>query len=254
MASDDRQTTGTDQLHALRLRPNRTLRRRPRSFAGVLGVAATAMWVLPAAVVPAASAQSCPDVEVVFARGTGEQPGLGPTGQAFVDALRPRVADKSFAAYPVNYPATDVWATGVDGIRDAGAHVVATAKNCPHTQMVLSGYSQGAAVMGFVTSAAVPDGVDPATVPKPLEPDVAEHVAAVVLFGMPNVRAMNFLGEPPVVIGPLYEAKTIQLCVPEDPVCSEGMNFAAHNTYALNGNVIEQGAAFAAERLGAGDW
>src|SRR2546430_13645591 len=50
------------------------------------------------------------------------------------------------------------------------------------------------------TSAAVPDGVDPATVPKPLAPDVASHVAAVVLFGMPNVRAMDFLGQPPVVI------------------------------------------------------
>lgn len=165
---------------------------------------------------PAASAQSCPDVDVVFARGTGEQPGLGPTGQAFVDALRPSVGNQTFAVYPVNYPATDVWATGVDGIRDAGAHVVSTAKNCPDT--------------------------------------VAEHVTAVVLFGMPSVRAMNFLGEPPVVIGPLYDEKTIQPCAPEDPVCSEGMNFPAHNTYALNGGMIEQGAAFASERLRGPDW
>ena len=60
------------------------------------------------------------------------------------------------------------------------------AQNCPKTKMVLSGYSQGAAVMGFVTSAAVPDGVDPATVPKPLAPEVADHVAAVVLFAVPE--------------------------------------------------------------------
>jgi hypothetical protein len=116
--------------------------------------------------------------------------------------------------------------------------------------MVLSGYSQGAAVMGFVTSSAVPDGVDPATVPKPLSPDVADHVAAVVLFGMPNVRAMNFLGQPPVVIGPAYQAKTIKVCAPEDPVCSDGLNFAAHDTYADDASVVDKGAAFAASRLG----
>ncbi len=190
-------------------------------------------------------------MEVVFARGTGEPPGVGPTGQAFVDSLRPRVGARSLGVYPVNYPASDEWATGVDGIRDAGAHVVSMAGNCPKTKMVLGGYSQGAAVMGFVTAAAVPDGVDPATVPKPMQPEVADHVASVVLFGMPNVRAMNFLGEPPVAIGPQYRAKTIKVCVPEDPVCSDGLNFAAHDTYAEDGAMVDQGAAFAANRLGA---
>jgi cutinase len=122
--------------------------------------------------------------------------------------------------------------------------------------MVLGGYSQGAAVMGFVTSPAVPDSipadVDPATLPKPLDPAVANHVAAVVLFGAPNVRAMNFLGQPQVVIGPLYQAKTIQVCAVEDPVCSDGMNFAAHDSYVADGNVIAQGVDFAANHLGTG--
>ena len=40
---------------------------------------------------PSALAQPCPDVEVVFARGTTEAPGLGPTGEAFVDSLRSRI-------------------------------------------------------------------------------------------------------------------------------------------------------------------
>lgn len=200
---------------------------------------------------PSASAQPCSDVEVVFARGTGEPPGVGPTGQAFVDNLHQRVGARSFDVYPVNYPASEQWDTGIDGIRDAGAHVVSTAANCPKTKMVLGGYSQGAAVMGFVTSPAVPDGIDPTTVPKPLQPEVADHVAAVVLFGMPNERAMGFLGEPPVVIGPTYQGKTIKLCVPDDPVCSNGMNFAAHDDYADDGNLINQGATFASGRLGA---
>ncbi|UXA07325.1 cutinase family protein [Mycobacterium sp. SMC-2] len=207
--------------------------------------------VLAGSVIPSASAQ-CPDVQVVFARGTGEPPGVGPTGQAFVDSLHSRVGSRSFDVYPVNYPASDQWDTGIDGIRDAGAHVNSMARECPNTRMVLGGYSQGAAVMGFVTSPAVPDGVDPNTVPKPLDPSVADHVSSVVLFGTPNVRAMNFLGEPPVVIGPAYQSKTIKVCATEDPVCSDGMNFAAHNTYADDGAMIDKGVAFASSHLDGG--
>jgi hypothetical protein len=205
--------------------------------------------VLGASAVPTASAQPCPDVDVVFARGTDDPPGLGPTGQAFVDSLRPRLGEKSMEVYPVNYPATDKWSTGIDGVRDAGAHVVSMADSCPQTKMVLSGYSQGAAVMGFVTSAVIPDGIDPATVPKPMDPAVADHVAAVVLIATPNERAMNFFGAPQVVIGPLYQAKTIQICATDDPVCSDGMNFSAHVSYQHGGAMVDQGAAFAADHL-----
>ncbi len=237
----------------MRVREDRCLRTSWRvnalRAAGFVGAAVVATWALVVAFVPAASADPCPDVQVVFARGTDEAPGVGPTGQAFVDSLRPRVGGKSFDVYPVNYPATNEWATGLDGIRDAGAHVVSMAHDCPKTKMVLGGYSQGAAVMGFVTSAAVPDGVDPATVPKPMDPEVANHVSSVVLFGTPNVRAMNFLNEPPVAIGPLYQDKTIKVCAPEDPVCSDGTNFSAHDTYAGDGAMIDQGAAFAASHL-----
>jgi cutinase len=221
------------------------------SMVRFLGPAVLAAWGLGVFVpaIPSAAAEPCPDSEVVFARGTGEPEGVGPTGQAFVDAVTARLPGKSVGVYPVNYPASDQWSTGLDGIRDAGAHVVSMAGSCPKTKMVLGGYSQGAAVMGFVTSAAVPDGIDPATVPKPLAPSIADHVAAVVLFGMPNVRAMNFLGQPPVVIGPTYAAKTIKVCVPEDPVCSDGTNFAAHDAYAADGDTINQGADFAASRV-----
>lgn len=223
-----------------------------RSFGAAL--LATAGIGAYAETAPAASAQNCPDTEVVFARGTGDEPGVGPTGQAFVDALGARLGGKSMGVYPVNYPASDQWSTGLDGIRDAGAHIVSMAGSCPNTKMVLGGYSQGAAVMGFVTSPAVPDSIppdiDPATIPKPLDPGTATHVAAVVLFGTPNERAMNFLGQPQIVIGPLYQAKTIEVCAVEDPVCSDGMNFVAHQSYASGGDAIEQGVDFAVSHLG----
>jgi hypothetical protein len=208
-----------------------------------------ATWVLLGVVAPSASAQPCSDVEVTFARGTGEEPGLGPTGDAFLNALRPKLAGKSVGVYAVNYPATDDWPTGVDGIRDASAHVQSVATNCPKTKNVLGGFSQGAAVMGFVTADAIPDGIDGENIPQPMSPDVANHVSSVVLFGKPNVRAMNFLGEPPVVIGPLYQSKTIELCATNDPICSDGLEFAAHDSYATDGGMVEKGAAFAANHL-----
>jgi hypothetical protein len=194
--------------------------------------------------VPSASAQPCPDVEVVFARGTTEDPGVGPTGQAFVDDLRARLGAKSMGVYAVDYPATLDFPTAITGIRDASAHIESTAANCPNTKMVLGGFSQGAAVMGFVTANVIPDGA-PDGVPNPMPPDVASHVAAVALFGKPNARFMRTINQPQIEVGPLYAAKTIDLCVPEDFVCSSGRDFNAHTEYADDG-MVDQAADFAA--------
>jgi cutinase len=200
------------------------------------------------AFVPSSSAEGCPDVEAVFARGTTEAPGVGGIGQAFIDSLQSKVGPKSFGVYAVDYPASPDFPTAVDGIRDAGNHVESMAATCPKTKMVLGGYSQGAAVMGFVTSAAIPDGVDAADVPKPMPPDVANHVAAVALFGTPSHRFMDTVGAPPVVIGPLYQPKTLELCADDDPVCSDGGDWAAHAAYADDG-MVDQAANYAVSHL-----
>ena len=181
---------------------------------------------------------------MVFARGTTELPGVGPTGEAFVDSLRSRVGAKSMGVYAVDYPATTDFPTAVDGITDARAHVLATAANCPRTKIVLGGFSQGAAVMGFVTANAVPDGVSALDVPAPMPPEVANHVAAVALFGKPSTRFMRAINDPPITIGPQYVAKTIDLCVDDDLVCdSDGRSFSAHNQY-VDAGMVDQGATF----------
>src|ERR1700752_3037647 len=105
-----------------------------RQIAFIIGTTTVATWAPLTGPVPSASAQPCPDVEVVFARGTTEDPGVGPTGQAFVDSLRARVGTKSMRVYPVNYPATTDFPTALDGIKDASAHVRSTAAACPNTQ------------------------------------------------------------------------------------------------------------------------
>lgn len=222
---------------------------RGRNIAVLFGAVAAAGWAPLGAPVPSASAQPCPDVEVVFARGTTEEPGVGPTGQAFVDSLRTRIGTKSMGVYPVDYPATTDFPTALTGIQDASAHVEATARNCPNTNMVLGGFSQGAAVMGFVTSNVIPDGA-PEGAPNPMPPDVADHVAAVALFGKPNDRFMRAIRQPDVTVGPMYAAKAIDLCVPDDFVCSNGRDFNAHMEYVDTG-MVDEGAAYAASRLAA---
>ena len=164
-----------------------------------------------------------------------------------MDSLRARLGPRSMGVYGVDYPATTDFPTALVGITDASAHIEATAANCPNTKMVLGGFSQGAAVMGFVTSNVIPDGA-PEGAPNPMPPDVASHVAAVALFGKPNDRFMRAINQPDVEVGPLYVAKTIDLCVPDDFVCSSGRDFNAHMQYAETG-LVDQAAAFTANLL-----
>ncbi|ORV49177.1 cutinase [Mycobacterium florentinum] len=195
-----------------------------------------------------ASAEPCPDVEVVFARGTDQPPGLGDIGDDFVEALRARLGPKSLGVYAVDYPATMSFPKAVDGISDAGAHIEQTAAACPKTQMVLGGYSQGAAVMGFVTASQVPDGARVGQDLQPMPAEVANHVAAVALFGKPASQFMSMINQPPVTIDPLYAPKAIELCVPNDPICSGSGDFSAHRLYQQVG-MIDQAADFSANRI-----
>jgi len=79
----------------------------------------------------------------------------------------------------------------------------------------------------------------------------ANHVAAVVLFGTPDNWFLNLVDPdaPPITVGHLYTAKTLQLCDPGDPVCFPGgLDRAAHSAYKDNGTA-DQAAAFAAKAL-----
>ncbi len=186
-----------------------------RQLTRLLGVAAVTTGALLATPTPSVAAERCPDVEVVFARGTFEPPGVGGIGQSFVDAVRSRAAGKSVSVYPVKYPASTDFPTAVEGIRDAANRIEATAAGCPDTKIVLGGFSQGAAVAGFVTSEAVPSEAAAEDVPDPLPPDIANHVVAVVLFGKPSPRFMDEIGTPPVEIGSLVSRQD------DRPVCRQ---------------------------------
>lgn len=229
-----------------------------RSIAGAAAAVLAAGAALIGVNVPPAATQPCPDVEVVFARGTGELPGVGGVGQAFVDAVRAQAGGRTVGVYGVNYAASNNFddrpafaQSVVDGIRDEAGHVEAMAAACPETRLVLGGYSQGAALSGFVVSDDVPAGVPADRVPEPMPPDVADHVAAVVLFATPSGDFLLKYGAPAITIGPRYVDKTLQLCAPGDSICSgvpaPGPNLA-HGLYAFNGSANE-GAAYAVALL-----
>jgi cutinase len=205
--------------------------------------------------IPAASADACPDIEVVFARGTDEPPGVGSVGQAFVDSLLPKVGGKSVGVYAVDYPASwDFSNSTAAGAANASAHVQDMAANCPSTTMMLGGFSQGAGVIDLITVGAEPVW---GFTPVPMPPEVADHVAAVAVFGNPSG---NVPGQGPLTaISPLYGPKTIDLCAAGDPLCTPGIpwqiwypwfpaDLSAHLSYAQNG-MVSQAADFAASRL-----
>ena len=220
----------------------------------VFGVVAAASSALMGSVagIPTAAAEPCPDVQVIFARGTFEPAGVGVTGQAFVDALTGKLGGKSIDVYPVNYPASLDFATAADGVIDASNKIRDVAASCPNTKMVLGGYSQGAAVVAYTTEDSVPPGFNlPDGITGPMAPEVANHVAAVALFGKPSsgFLQMIYTGAPPITVGKLYTGKTTDLCIPEDNVCSPtGTDNGAHTLYAANG-MTDQAADFAAHRV-----
>jgi cutinase len=201
---------------------------------------------------PTAGAAPCPDVQVVFARGTFEAPGVGGTGQAFVDALHRQLGDKSIDVYAVNYPASLDFPRAADGIIDASNKLRDTAANCPNTKSVLGGFSQGAAVAAYITADSVPANfVLPPGITGPLPTDVADHVAAVTLFGKPSNGFLNSVQStaPPLAIGHLYSNKTIDLCIEQDPICSQnGGDAGTHSLYATNG-MADQAAMFVTQRV-----
>ena len=182
-----------------------------------------------------AVADQCPDAEVVFARGTGEPVGPGGPGQAFFDSLTGQLPGKTVNLYPVDYPSTADYVNSAHaGAADAVAHVQATAANCPKTRIVLGGYSQGAGVMDMTS--------------RQLSPQVANHVAAVALFGNPQSSYAKQLSDNQIpAVDPIYSSRTIDICLPDDNICAEGGSIIAHLGYVPG--ATDQAATFVAQKL-----
>jgi cutinase len=215
----------------------------PSSARGAAILSAAGAAVAAVIVAPTATAVSCPDIEVVFARGTAEPEGIGRVGQSFTDALTAQVGGRTVGSYAVNYPASYDFLTTADGAADATNHISSMVLSCPSTKIVLGGYSQGAAVMDML--AGVPplgDKVGEIGSAPPLSSTAAVTVAAVAAFGNPATK----FGSPLSSVGQ-FAGRAIDLCKDGDPICSDGRNPLAHRGY--EDAMAQQAANFAAGRV-----
>ena len=200
---------------------------------------AVALWATVVPFSAAVHADGCNDIEVVFARGTSEPPGIGRVGDSFVGNLRERVSGRSIGIYAVNYPASYDFLAAADGANDASAYIQNLVATCPASRIVLGGYSQGAAIVDVITSVPFPA----IGFTNPLPPEVSPHIAALAVFGNPSAR----LGLP-LTSSPVYGARAIDLCNPGDPICSQGNDVPAHRSYGPDGTTA-QAAVFVARLL-----
>ncbi|WP_197415443.1 cutinase family protein [Mycobacterium sp. IS-1590] len=185
-------------------------------------------------------ASTCSDIEVIFARGTDDTPGLGTPGTAFVNALRGLKSGSTISTYAVDYPASYDFLAAADGATDATNRVAMLAQQCPSTRIVLGGYSQGAAVVDML--AGVPplgNKIGSIGSAPPLPGSLVPNVAAVAVFGNPATKFSNPITKS------VFAGRAIDLCKDGDPICSGGRNPFAHNDYVSAG-LVQQAANFVA--------
>ena len=112
----------------------------------------------------------CKAVTIIFARGTIELGNVGSiTGPPFFNALDDLVGAGNVAVQGVDYPATiSGYLEGGDagGAATTASLLEQAASQCPDTQIVLSGYSQGAQEVHLGEAQ--------------ISADVAAHIAAIV--------------------------------------------------------------------------
>ena len=199
--------------------------------------------VAPSGGIPSAGAASCPDVEVIFARGRIEPPGAGIIGDTFTGDLRAKV-NKNINLYAVNYPAD----TQADlGANDIGQRIKYNMANCPKTRLVLGGYSLGAAATDIALALPIPM----LGFKTPLPSGAPSHIAAVALFG----NGTQWLG-PITAFQPAFTDRTIELCHGSDPICNPADpetwagNWPDHLAAAyIDSGMVNQAANFVAARL-----
>lgn len=167
--------------------------------------------------------KTCPDMAVIFARGTKEPGNMGfLAGPPFVTALQNYANGSSLAVQGVSYPASV--AGFVEGGSSIGAAVMAVMANatheaCPKARIVMAGYSQGAQVvrkaMDMIGAGAAPQVVN-----------------SVVLFGDPR----NGTAVPAVDASRVFVA-----CHDGDNICEGGaLVLPAHLTYSSDAPAAAQ--------------
>lgn len=112
----------------------------------VTAVALTATGLTGIAFAASPATAACSDVQVVFARGSTEAPGLGILGRPLVSAVQQQLPGLTVDSYAVDYAANVSQTSAGPGATDMSDHITEVAARCPDTEFVIGGYSQGASV------------------------------------------------------------------------------------------------------------
>ena len=217
---------------------------RMRTVPAIFACLLTAASALLGPAIPAQAAP-CPDVELLFARGTSEAPGIGRVGQALNSQLTGALGGRTVGVYAINYPATYDFLAAADGAIDATNHIAGMAERCPGTRFILGGYSQGAAVVDMLMGIPpLGNRVGDVGSAPPLPAGLADKVAAVAVFGNPSAK----FGIPVSAAMAPFAGKGIDLCNDGDPICSQGRNPFAHTSYEKT-DLVGQAAGFVSQLL-----
>ncbi|KAJ1529098.1 hypothetical protein HK096_009267, partial [Nowakowskiella sp. JEL0078] len=205
---------------------------------------ATLTFIVGASALALHPRQSCPSIHVFGARETTASPGYGSAGTVVNLILNAHPGATSEA---INYPACGgqsscgsvSYSNSVQqGVAAVVKAVTSFANNCPQTQIVLVGYSQG----GEIFDDALCGGTDQGFSISPIPSNIASsQIKAAILMGDPrhtpglpyNVGTSTAAGFSPRPAGfQCPYGSVIQLyCDQADPYCSNGSSTAVHQGY-----------------------
>ena len=183
----------------------------------VIAAVICAVGVTGALAPVAAQAASCTGLQIVYARGTGEEanPYSAILGNTLGADLQADVPGTTAAA--VKYPASLESSSPTQGNTALVNYITNQAAECSSQKFVLAGYSQGANVVamsfGPNTSGTWVGGPSVAQIPA----NLASHVTAVLMFGPPYNQIGLSVPSP-------YGAITDQFCAKGDLFCSTEPN------------------------------
>ncbi|KAL4897337.1 cutinase [Aspergillus ambiguus] len=204
-----------------------------------------------------AKRQSCPNIHVFGARETTAPAGFGTAGTVVDLILNAHPGATSEA---IDYPATgdDAYASSVQqGVQAVADQVSAFVGNCPDTQIVLVGYSQGAQIMDDAMCGGGDANMGISDTAAAISSDVGSHVKAMIWMGDPrhtpgapyNVGTSTAAGFDPqsgdLSCSP-YTDIIQSYCDQADPYCSNGNDASVHQSY---GSVYGQDALDFVNRL-----
>ncbi|KAH7156442.1 cutinase [Dactylonectria macrodidyma] len=182
----------------------------------------------------------CPfGIHVIVARASNEPPGAGIMG-ALANQILGGVPGSTMAT--LDYPAKfePYIPSQTEGVVNLTKMIKKFAKNCPNTDIILMGYSQGAHVISDVLCGASENGF-PTT--KPLGTAITNKISAILLMGDPS-----FLAGQPYNFGSSHgtgifrrekpegckrvDRKMMSICDAGDPFCEAGSDsLAVHMGY-----------------------